>query len=101
MWSQESADDELDRERRAMEQLDVLVWDETANPSLDRVKEIVSANNVHVGRLKSEIKNREADQIRKSRFFARNSVADMETFHDLRASRYNLVAFYLSILYAV
>lgn len=100
-WSQHSADEARDREAKAMEELDVLVWEEGAILSIDKVRDIVNRNYVTVGRLKSEAKDREADQIRKSRFFSRNGVGDMERFHDHKASRYNLLAFYLGIIYNV
>jgi hypothetical protein len=99
-WS-EPMEDLKDREAKAIEELDLLVWDQASTLSLDRVKNVVYTRGVGVKNLRNAMKDREADQIRKSRFFERNGVEDMRLFHDFNASRYNLAAFYLDICYAV
>lgn len=99
-WSKHD-DDVKDREAKAIEELDLLIWDQTLSLSLDKVKNVVYTQSVGVKNLISAMKDREADQIRKSRFFERNGVDDMRIFHNFNASRYNLAAFYLDICYAV
>lgn len=99
-WSKDD-DDVKDREAKAIEELDLLIWDQTLSLSLDKVKNVVYTRSVGVKNLIIAMKDREADQIRKSRFFERNGVDDMRIFHNFNASRYNLAAFYLDICYAV
>lgn len=97
-WSQECADEAREREAKAMEELDLLVWDESATLSLDKVKEVAVRHRIKADRLKGAAKDREADQIRKSRFFGRNNVRDMEMFHSHKAHRYNMLDFYLGLV---
>ena len=99
-WS-EVVNDEEDRVKKAVEALDAIVWDCKVPLSYDLVAKTIKNNDVvtHdcIFRIKSSIKNNEAEQVRKEKFFKDKSMDDFERFHSYKASRYGTVVTYLDI----
>lgn len=99
-WS-EAVNNEEERVKKAVEALDAVAWDCKEPLSYDLVSKIIHKNSVctHdcIFRIKSSIKNSEAEQVRKEKFFKEKSMHEFEYFHRYKASRYGVIVRYLDI----
>lgn len=94
--------DEEERVRKAVEELDTLVWDPSdATIRFDDVQRVMSRHRMVsddcIFRVHSSMKNCEAEQTRKTYFFKLNAVVNFQCFHNYKADRYRSVANYIEL----
>ncbi len=94
--SSELSEQEAGRVRAALEEIENLVWDEHRHLNyvcFSEVEEILVRNSLargeSLGSLKKTLKDREAEQAGKHKFFKGKSVEDLARFHLAKEQRYN------------
>lgn len=91
-WSNED-DAEDDNVRKALEALDLVVWESDNEITMEGVVKVLAAHSIFsrdsVKRVKTALRDKAAEQHRKCMFFINKGVTEFYNFHRVKRDRYN------------